>query len=996
MTKTTTAEQNSALSTANKKHQHGGLGVIPSINQTEKPVIPTFRQPTRVMGGLVTAIGLVGALGYFVELPWLQALYEFSAYEPSLITVGLLFLGVAMLLSTGSDPQTSPESRWLKLVRNVSLLIAGGIGFYFVLLDLASEHFNLLNLFARNTPDTTSSPSFISALCLLISAGVIYAFKRYWRSQITVVYLVGLPALFVWNLSLIGIFSYYYDLPVLYNFNMTLPDTVVYFLVSIFTLISTIPYQGILHPIISPIPKVRWIVYAAIAIGLFILAYGINSIAQLIEPRRLLEELAYRRSYVSFILATITVAILTKALALRAAQYFNQAACQGLQQSQGIERERVIQQILQAVRSSLNLVEIFEKIVNELGINLEADRCFITRYQFDSKQLSPPSREYLSSDDLPSMIGTQQQLSKAPEWLEQLVAQAKPIDFDPDTPGFYPEITAYLKTIQVQSGVGCAITYQGEVLAILFLHQCHQKRSWTTEEKKLIQTAAGQLGVAIHQANRYEVSRVQANQQKGVAELSQRGLLGVDLIILIDQAVELVAEILKMEYCNVLEYRPEQKNFKLASGHGLQHGLTRHATVDANLESQAGYTLASHKAVVVNNFESETRFTGMPFLQDHRVMSGMTVTIYGYAHEKPYGLLAVHAKEPRWFSQDDIHFVEAIANVLGMAIKRKQTESNLQSSRETAKSAQVEAESSREAAKSAQVEAESSREAAKVAQIKAELSKEEAEAAQAIAEAAQGIAEAAQADTKTINEALAASENMLKKYAADLEQSNLDLHQFATIASHDLQAPLRKVRIFIDQLKQNEAEILKAESQDLINRIQKSVESMQDLINDLLALSQIAKGKKAFAPVELNNVLLEVKADLSGLIQDKKAQVKISPMCMVQGDADQLRQLFHNLIENALKFQPEGNLPRISVTANLSEEDCEIQVKDNGIGFDQKQANRVFNIFERLHSKSVYPGTGVGLAICKRIVERHHGSIEATSEPGKGTTFLVKLPLSIA
>ncbi|MCE3237004.1 MAG: domain S-box [Vampirovibrio sp.] len=637
------------------------------------------------------------------------------------------------------------------------------------------------------------------------------------------------------------------------------------------------------------------------------------------------------------------------------------------------------------MRSSLNLTEIFERIVNELGVNLDADRCFITRYQSDSKQLSPPCREYLSSDEVPTMIGTQQQLSKAPDWLESMAAQAKPIEFDPDTPGFYPEITAYLKEIQVQSGIGCAITHQGEGLAILFLHQCREKRTWTTDEKKLIQTAAGQLGMAIHQANRYEVSQVQANQQKGVAELSQRGLLGIDLTILIDQAVELVAETLKMDYGNVLEFLPEQNAFRLASGHGLKHGLTRHSTIDAGLDSQAGYTLASHKVVVVNNFEAETRFSGMPFLQDHQVMSGMTVTIYGYAHEKPYGILGTYAKEPRWFSEDDIHFVEAIANVLGMAIERKRVEANLQVSREDAMAAQASAETSRSHAESAKASAEAEKE-------KAEILQKRAEASQAIAEAAQKIAEAAQANAETISQALAKSEALLRKYAAELELSNRDLEQFAMIASHDLQAPLRKVKAFLEQLKADTQEHLTLESQDLISRIQRSIQSMQDLINDLLALSQISQGKP-FAPVDLNNILLEVKADLFAQIHEKQALVEIGPLCSVPGDATQLRQLFQNLIENALKFQKPDAIPQVSITSDLSKEACTIRVKDNGIGFDPKHAQRIFSIFERLHGKSAYPGTGVGLAICRRIVERHGGTIEAESEPGQGATFFVTLPV---
>ncbi len=940
-----------------------GYPAIRAEGQNRETFTPSFSQLVRSLGFAVSLIGLGMVARHYVSLPWLHPGNALVGDSLSPISVGLLFLGFALLSILGGAPYQQ-KARWLQMVSYGSLLISGGIGLYFVLLHLSSARFNLLNLFVQNTPEVMGVPSFISALSLLLCATILYIAMSRSRSEVAVVYFVGVPAIFIWNLSLLALFSYSYDLPVLYNFNMTVTDSLAYFAASIAILLGTISLQGLLKPLISPVPKVRWMGFASIALGLLVLIYGVSAIAQLIEPSRILEELVYRRSYVSFLLATIGVAMLTKTFGLRSAQSLNRTALYVRQMEQGLEQHRVIQQILQAVRSSLHLPEIFEKIVVELGMNLEADRCFITRYQESSQQLSPPSREYLSSDDLPTMIGTEQKLAKAPGWLEKMVAQAKPIDFDPDTPGFYPEITAYLKEIQVQCGIACAITYQGQGLAILFIHQCHHKRIWTVEEKKLIQTAAGQLGVAIHQANRFEASQVQANQQKGVAELSQRGLLGIDITILIDQAVELVAATLKMDHGHVLEYLPEQNAFRLASGHGLVPGLSRHETIDANIESQAGYTLASHKAVIVNNFEAETRFTGMPFLQAHQVMSCMTVTIYSYAHEKPYGVLGIYSKEPRWFSEDDIHFVEAIANVLGMAIERKQSEAALQISKQNAT----------------------------IAQTNAEELQASAEASRAIAEAAQALAEAAQANAEEVSQALAKSEELLRKYAAELEQSNLDLEHFAMVASHDLQAPLRKVQIFSQQLQQDEKHSLRPESQDLLNRIQGSIQSMQALIDDLLTLARITKGK-TFEPVDLTRLLLEVKTDLAGQIHDTQAQIEIGSMCTVDGDMSQLRQLFQNLLENSLKYRTQDTPPKITISSNITNESCEIKVKDNGIGFDQKYAVRIFGIFERLHGKSTYQGTGIGLAICKRVVERHSGTIRAVSEQGKGATFIVQLPL---
>jgi hypothetical protein len=261
------------------------------------------------------------------------------------IAVGLLFLGIALITVLDSGLYQG-KPRWLQSVRYGSLLISGGIGIYFVLWYLAGARFNLLNLFVQNTPSHPGTPSFISAFSLLLSAVLLYVFMTRQRSETAVVYFVGVPAIFILSLSLFALCGYYYDLPVLYNFNMTLPDGLAYFMAGLAILLGTIPFQGLLSPLVSPIPKVRWTGYAAIALGLFILVYGVNAIAQLIEPRRLLEELGYRRSYVSFILATVAVAMLTKTLGLRGAQYYNNAASQVAQQALSNEREKMIQQFL--------------------------------------------------------------------------------------------------------------------------------------------------------------------------------------------------------------------------------------------------------------------------------------------------------------------------------------------------------------------------------------------------------------------------------------------------------------------------------------------------------------------------------------------------------------------------------------------------------------------------------------------------------------------------
>jgi PAS domain S-box-containing protein len=235
------------------------------------------------------------------------------------------------------------------------------------------------------------------------------------------------------------------------------------------------------------------------------------------------------------------------------------------------------------------------------------------------------------------------------------------------------------------------------------------------------------------------------------------------------------------------------------------------------------------------------------------------------------------------------------------------------------------------------------------------------------------------------------AERKLSEYQSKLEQSNQDLDQFASIAAHDLQAPLRKIRIFSEQL---EKDISTPQTLDDLRRMQRSVIDMQSLVADLLAYSRVSHGNSIsnLKAVNLNELLNKVQEELKDQLNSKQAHLDIGSLGSVKGDANLLQQLFQNLFENALKFQSSDQRPHITVSSKPTEKGfCQIQVKDNGIGFDESQAERIFGMFERLHGKSAYPGTGIGLAICRRIAERHGGSITAESKPGEGSNFIVSL-----
>lgn len=233
----------------------------------------------------------------------------------------------------------------------------------------------------------------------------------------------------------------------------------------------------------------------------------------------------------------------------------------------------------------------------------------------------------------------------------------------------------------------------------------------------------------------------------------------------------------------------------------------------------------------------------------------------------------------------------------------------------------------------------------------------------------------------------------------ELLHSNDNLQQFAYVASHDLQEPLRKIRAFGDLIGERYGPELGDFGRDALQRMQVAASRMSQLINDLLAYSRITTHRQPFTPVNLELVLDDVLADLDLRMAETGVVLHRDHLPVVAGDASQLRQLFQNLLTNALKFRPlddPDHIPSIEVRCLRTETDgqgwYDISVIDNGIGFDDKYTDRIFQVFQRLHSQQVYAGTGVGLAICFRVVDSHGGTISAHSQPGEGATFLVRLP----
>lgn len=245
-----------------------------------------------------------------------------------------------------------------------------------------------------------------------------------------------------------------------------------------------------------------------------------------------------------------------------------------------------------------------------------------------------------------------------------------------------------------------------------------------------------------------------------------------------------------------------------------------------------------------------------------------------------------------------------------------------------------------------------------------------------------------------VNEELTGANLALERRAAELARSNEELDSFASIASHDLQEPLRKVRTFTEQLSIIEGPNLSGKGLDYLQRANAAAERMQKLIEDLLRFSRVSTQGRPFEAVDLAEVATRVVGDLEAQVDAIGASVQIGDLPVIEADPLQMQQLLQNLISNALKFHREGVTPVVRVGSVVDGPTVRISVRDNGIGFEPRYAMRIFRIFERLHGRSEYPGTGIGLALCRKIADRHEGSIEADGEPGSGSTFTVTLPVS--
>ena len=397
-----------------------------------------------------------------------------------------------------------------------------------------------------------------------------------------------------------------------------------------------------------------------------------------------------------------------------------------------------------------------------------------------------------------------------------------------------------------------------------------------------------------------------AQEQQVVADLGQFALETDDLDELMHKAVQQVAEVLDNEYCKVLDLDPEAEELLLRQGVGWREGIVGETTVSSvEAESQAAYTLANENPVVVENLETEPRLSGPDLLQSHNIKSGIS-TVIGSIDE-PWGILGTHDAASKTFKDEDVNFVQSVANVLAEAIERHRYQ------------------------------------------------------------------------------------EQLEQLIDDLEESNERLEQFAYAASHDLQEPLRMVSSYLQLIERRYADELDEDGQEFIDFAVDGADRMRDMIDALLEYSRVDTRGDPLQPVELNDVFADVQEDLQVKIEESDTQITTDSLPHVEGDPHQLRQLFQNLLDNAIEYSGDDP-PQVHVSATRFGDEWKLSVNDEGVGIESEDQDRIFDVFQRLHTDDEHAGTGIGLALCRRIVERHGGEIWLDSEPGEGSTFWFTLP----
>lgn len=335
--------------------------------------------------------------------------------------------------------------------------------------------------------------------------------------------------------------------------------------------------------------------------------------------------------------------------------------------------EAIIRRIIQTTHSSLDMDEIFEQIVQNLGIFLQADRCFIAMYDEQTQRIYPPTREYRSSEQMTSILEADPELWNSLSHFAQGLCEArKPVDFQDKSRGVSPLAQELLHSLHVQSGIGCMIRFQDECQAILFVHQVKYEREWTEFQREIIEVVTEQAGTAMHHARLYQRLKTLSQSRERIAGLFSSAMRGSGIQALYEQALDIVCEILEVCFAKIIEYKDDpEKPLLTRAVRGFNKNLVGQK-FDPGSEPHSAYTMQARQPVKVIDIYRETRFKPSPIHFQYALTSGLSAVIF--SGTDVYGVLEVDNQEKRNFSDEEVLFLQSVANVLGLIANRKEVE----------------------------------------------------------------------------------------------------------------------------------------------------------------------------------------------------------------------------------------------------------------------------------------------------------------------------------
>jgi signal transduction histidine kinase len=462
----------------------------------------------------------------------------------------------------------------------------------------------------------------------------------------------------------------------------------------------------------------------------------------------------------------------------------------------------------------------------------------------------------------------------------------------------------------------------------------YQVREQMLDEMARLRQQIAELQAVEIKRERVEAElRARAHQQAVVAELGQYVLSGVELPLLLDKVATVVTQTLHLEFCQILELLPDRDLLLMRAGVGWREGVVGQATVDARPDSQVGYTLFSSEPVIVKELAADARFSESSLLRDYGVVSGVSVIIDG--EQWPFGVLSVHTASHRIFTQDDIHFLQAVANVLATAIAHKRTQQALQEAHD---------------------------------QLEVRVKERTA-------------------DLQMANEELKTFAYIVSH---DLRAPLVNIKGFATELNYGLETVRAAVDNLLPHLDRDDQHtvslVLQEDIPEALEFINSSVGRMDHLINAILKLSRLGRCELCFEPIDMKELVQATLETLAHQIEQRRAQVHIGPLPHVVADRTSMEQIMGNILSNAVNYLEADRPGEIDISGERHYRQTVLHVRDNGRGIAPGDMHKVFELFRRA-GKQDRPGEGMGLAYVRALVRRHGGQIWCESEPGVGTTF---------